>query len=1034
MVFTLNVSLLKTNLTCYTKLYFAKNGGGAFLLLLCLSFLSFNANAQDNCTATTCNRLSIEVIKRIVNVTPSCSAAGLCEDQFYQIAFDVYLRYRDNVPPIDPIGFNLDYSKLNVGLKLLGTPQFSRIDVLATEKCFMDGVGANWLAFTGNSTNSDGVKLTTTSNEVTISFANTIGNDPCGASGPGNATNSIRLTYGAPSMNADQCGNGNTCAYALLFTVVVNAFPGESVALDFTHKEYEPKNPSSPASICGDITVGSPGNGFNGTIPVVVDLPKDFADTPNDQLFAKFVNLGNSVFEIKLDNIGADQHLVNYVEFVVVAQMHNLDALPDFGLVKPTVVNGGTNQAGVETKYLHYIIYPPSGGLNGGSSISLCTITIIQPVLQNVNWSVNLSFLQPTNPISPGVKSRISTSRDCTSLQFSQSTANSSNSNGDNFCTDPNILFKVEGVPYTCGLSKVRVGLRTNWTPPTKINLTKVEFELEFSWSGSGYNITDVQYPTWPGINCVTYGCYPVPSSQNHQCWTTTGAGKTFQYCYDTQADAPILFVLDDINNMEIIIATPLNGCVENVKIRKLRMVYADGSFIPCIPVIEQITGFPVCAPPSNMITGKAATELLDPVSEVSLTMQGANTTTSAGLTSCSGVTCTMPPCSVTDVTLNDGLYQFLCSDCAGCNLLEIVPFKDDNPLNGVTTYDLVLISKHILSIEPLNSPYKMIAADANKSNSITTLDIVELRKLILGIYQTLPMNTSWRFVEKAYSFPVPFIFQSDFPEGINCIAFPTANADFVGIKVGDVNNTAVSNTRPPERALTSISWPAMRQAKGDVVTLPIVYTGSADMEAIQLGLRFDPALLQLISPAQGDIPSYLPGNFNLLQAAQGEIRTLWLPMTVEAEKIQPNAVLFYLSFKVLGDLPESGMPLWLDNQLLDCAAWNAGGTEFVFQQTNASAAAMERDGSQKNTSFQVSVRPNPTANEAVMLVQASKAETARLAIYDAFGRQLVFKEIQLHKGAQDISLPEVAQFLAGVYQWKLYTRNFEQQGHIVKQ
>lgn len=94
----------------------------------------------------------------------------------------------------------------------------------------------------------------------------------------------------------------------------------------------------------------------------------------------------------------------------------------------------------------------------------------------------------------------------------------------------------------------------------------------------------------------------------------------------------------------------------------------------------------------------------------------------------------------------------------------------------------------------------------------------------------------------------------------------------------------------------------------------------------------------------------------------------------------------------------------------------------------------MERDGSQKNTSFQVSVRPNPTANEAVMLVQASKAETARLAIYDAFGRQLVFKEIQLHKGAQDISLPEVAQFLAGVYQWKLYTRNFEQQGHIVKQ
>jgi hypothetical protein len=63
---------------------------------------------------------------------------------------------------------------------------------------------------------------------------------------------------------------------------------------------------------------------------------------------------------------------------------------------------------------------------------------------------------------------------------------------------------------------------------------------------------------------------------------------------------------------------------------------------------------------------------------------------------------------------------------------------KDNDPLNGVSTFDLVLINKHILGLEPLNSPYKMIAADANNSRSITTFDIVELRKLILGIYTEL--------------------------------------------------------------------------------------------------------------------------------------------------------------------------------------------------------------------------------------------------------------------------------------------------------
>ena len=58
-----------------------------------------------------------------------------------------------------------------------------------------------------------------------------------------------------------------------------------------------------------------------------------------------------------------------------------------------------------------------------------------------------------------------------------------------------------------------------------------------------------------------------------------------------------------------------------------------------------------------------------------------------------------------------------------------VTPSKDADPLNGVTTYDLVLISKHILGIEALPSPYKMIAADINNSGSISTIDMVELRK-----------------------------------------------------------------------------------------------------------------------------------------------------------------------------------------------------------------------------------------------------------------------------------------------------------------
>jgi hypothetical protein len=61
-------------------------------------------------------------------------------------------------------------------------------------------------------------------------------------------------------------------------------------------------------------------------------------------------------------------------------------------------------------------------------------------------------------------------------------------------------------------------------------------------------------------------------------------------------------------------------------------------------------------------------------------------------------------------------------------------PELDDNPLNGVSTYDLVLIKNHIDGDLPFTSPYQYVAADINRSGTITTFDILELRNLILGI------------------------------------------------------------------------------------------------------------------------------------------------------------------------------------------------------------------------------------------------------------------------------------------------------------
>ncbi|MBK7693900.1 MAG: hypothetical protein IPI30_06165 [Saprospiraceae bacterium] len=73
-------------------------------------------------------------------------------------------------------------------------------------------------------------------------------------------------------------------------------------------------------------------------------------------------------------------------------------------------------------------------------------------------------------------------------------------------------------------------------------------------------------------------------------------------------------------------------------------------------------------------------------------------------------------------LTQKDGFYAFRDLDFPQNYLLKST--RNDNPLNGVTTADVVKIQKHILGIEELSSPFKVIAADVNKTNSVTASDM----------------------------------------------------------------------------------------------------------------------------------------------------------------------------------------------------------------------------------------------------------------------------------------------------------------------
>ena len=120
---------------------------------------------------------------------------------------------------------------------------------------------------------------------------------------------------------------------------------------------------------------------------------------------------------------------------------------------------------------------------------------------------------------------------------------------------------------------------------------------------------------------------------------------------------------------------------------------------------------------------------------------------------------------------------------------------RDDSFSNGVSTVDLILIYNHIVGDIELDSPYKIIAADANDDQNISVKDIAEIKKLILQSSETLSNNKSWRFLKESQQFfdqsvPWPFVEVSNIVD----LQHDMMDEDFIGVKIGDVNGDATAN------------------------------------------------------------------------------------------------------------------------------------------------------------------------------------------------------------------------------------------------
>ncbi|MFN4256349.1 MAG: T9SS type A sorting domain-containing protein, partial [Saprospiraceae bacterium] len=313
------------------------------------------------------------------------------------------------------------------------------------------------------------------------------------------------------------------------------------------------------------------------------------------------------------------------------------------------------------------------------------------------------------------------------------------------------------------------------------------------------------------------------------------------------------------------------------------------------------------------------------------------------------------------------------------------------------------------LGVDTLDSPYKIIAADANKSGSITAFDILELRKLILGIYNDLPNNTSWRFVLKSHVFPNPLNpFVPQFPESVSGPFSLGVTNHFVGLKVGDVNGNALANNlsgnNTDDRATASFSIENQSLAPGETALVPVHTSENSVWLGFQFSLGFDPAQLEIeaVVPA-GVLPDLAADNF--AQPRPGQLNASWhSPAATEISSREP---LFYLKIKALQPV-QVGKSLWLSSNIsnLESDIWHLKSEVYDAAETRQPLGLVFREKTALAAAPQLSnLQPNPASDAAFFTLELPGATSIRLEIFDLAGRQLRSQTADFQAGTSRVEV-----------------------------
>ena len=365
-------------------------------------------------------------------------------------------------------------------------------------------------------------------------------------------------------------------------------------------------------------------------------------------------------------------------------------------------------------------------------------------------------------------------------------------------------------------------------------------------------------------------------------------------------------------------------------------------------------------------------------------------------------------------MTQGNGHYAFM----APINSDYVVSSeKDDDALNGVSTLDLVLIQKHILDTRPLDSPYKVIAADANNNGSVSAVDLITIRKVILGLKEGFPNDDMpWRFVDANQSWEDPM---SPFPysQSISIKDHDTTmpNNNFIAVKIGDVNSTVVVNgfadapvSTRNGNALELVVNNAEFEA-GDNVEIPVTAANFDKIAGTQFTMLFDTDLVEFEGIVPGAL-SLTEANFGHSYLAEGYVTASW--NDTKAVSADEDEVLFTINL-VATSASSISNALAINSDITRAEAYTEELESMDVQLTIEGQVAGEGYALYQNM-------PNPFGSETTISFRTPVDGPVTLTIYDVNGKLVKKISDTFNKGTNSIMLNVEDLQAKGIFYYKM--------------